>query len=201
MVVLKLTWIFAVSSTLLLFVGTPASPDIYRYKDENGVWHFTNIKSSNRYELYLRRTPKKAPKYVNKTNLNKYDKIILLASRQFQVDSSLIKAIIRAESGFDHRAVSSKGAQGLMQLMPDTAGEMNVKDPFDPKENILGGTRYLSVLLKRFENNKTLALAAYNAGPEEVASRKGIPPFPETRTFVKRVMRYYRSYNGGIESP
>jgi len=199
MVVLKLTWIFAASLTLLLFAGTPASPDIYRYKDENGVLHFSNTKSSNRYELYLRQTKRKPPKYGNKTDLNKYDEIIHLASKQFQVDSSLIKAIIRAESGFDHRAVSSKGAQGLMQLMPDTADEMNVKDPFDPKENILGGTRYFSALLKRFENNKTLALAAYNAGPEEVASRKGVPPFPETRTFVKRVMCYYRSYNGGIE--
>jgi soluble lytic murein transglycosylase len=86
-----------------------------------------------------------------------------------------------------------------MQLMPDTADAMEVKDPFDPKENILGGTRYISLLLKRFRNDKTLALAAYNAGPEVVESSRGIPPYPETKTFVKRVMNYYQSYNGESE--
>ena len=94
----------------------------------------------------------------------------------------------------DHRAVSRKGAQGLMQLMPDTADLMEVDDPFDPEENIFGGTRYLSLLLKRFRDDKTLALAAYNAGPEAVETHKGIPPFSETRTFVRRVLDYYRTY-------
>ncbi len=191
--ILRLTWMLSVSFPLLFFAGTPASADIYRYKDENGVWHFSNIKSNRRYELFVKQASKRP------SGKNKYDKMILQASRQFQVDSSLIKAIIKAESDFDHRAVSSKGAQGLMQLMPGTADDMDVKNPFDPEENILGGTRYFSLLLKRFKNNKTLALAAYNAGPQEVESRKGVPPFPETRSFVKKVMGYYRSFNGGIE--
>ena len=110
------------------------------------------------------------------------------------MDSSLIKAVIKAESDFDYQAVSGKGAQGLMQLMPETATDMEVRDPFNPEENILGGTRYLSLLLNRFDNNKSLALAAYNAGPENVENYQGIPPYPETQTFVKRVLNYYRKY-------
>ena len=196
---LRVTWISAVGLILFLFAGTPASADIYRYKDENGVWHFSNIKSNRHYELYIRWTPNNSSRYIIKGDIREYEEMIRQASKQFQVDSSLIKAIIKAESDFDHRAVSNKGAQGLMQLMPCTADDMNVKNCFDPKENILGGTRYFSLLLKRFNNNKTLALAAYNAGPEEVESRQGIPPFEETRTFVERVMNYYQSYNGGTE--
>jgi hypothetical protein len=196
---LKVPRRFLVCLILLLFAGTPASADIYRYKDKDGVWHFSNIKSNKHYELFIRWTPNHASKNITKDDTKDYEEVIRQASSKFQVESSLIKAIIKAESDFDHRAVSSKGAQGLMQLMPDTACDMNVKNCFDPKENILGGTRYLSLLLKRFNNNKTLALAAYNAGPEEVASRQGIPPFEETRTFVEKVMNYYQTYNGGAE--
>jgi len=185
MSVLKATLICAAGLIVLLFVCPPASSEIYRYKDEKGVWHYSNIRSSSHYKPYLSRASKKAPKGV--------------PANLFQVDRFLIKAIIRAESDFDCRAVSSKGAKGLMQLMPGTADAMEVKNPFDPKENILGGTRYVSLLLKRFSNNKTLALAAYNAGPKVVESSKGIPPYPETKTFVKRVMTYYQSYNGKAE--
>ena len=196
MIVLKAIWIGAVGLALILLACSPASCDIYRYKDENGVWHFSNIKSNSRYEPYLSRSAKKRSRRAPKQDVSQYDPLILLASNQYNVDKFFIKAIIKAESGFECRAVSNKGAQGLMQLMPGTADEMEVKNPFDPKENIFGGTRYVSLLLKRFKNNKTLALAAYNAGPEVVESRNGVPPFPETRTFVKRVMNYYQSYNG-----
>ena len=199
MFVLKAILICAAGLIVLFFVCPPASSDIYRYKDEKGVWHYSNIRSSRHYKLYMSRVSKKAPKGIPARDVSTYDEFILLASNLFQVDRFLIKAIIRAESDFDCRAVSSKGAQGLMQLMPDTADEMEVKNPFDPKENILGGTRYVSLLLKRFSNNKTLALAAYNAGPKVVESSKGIPPYPETKTFVKRVMNYYQSYNGKSE--
>jgi soluble lytic murein transglycosylase-like protein len=199
MFVLKATFICAAGLMVLLFLCPPASSEIYRYKDEKGVWHYSNIRSSSHYKPYLSRASKKAPKGVPARDVRKYDEFILLASNLFQVDRFLIKAIIRAESDFDCRAVSSKGAKGLMQLMPGTADAMEVKNPFDPKENILGGTRYVSLLLKRFSNNKTLALAAYNAGPKVVESNKGIPPYPETKTFVKRVMNYYQSYNGKVE--
>ena len=179
---------------LLFCVVPPVSAEIYRYRDERGVWHFTNIKSDRRYKLYLGKPSGGKSGHTGKTDLDGLEEIIHLAARQFQVDSSLIKAIIKAETDFDHRAVSRKGAKGLMQLMPDTAREMGVKDPLDPEQNILGGTRYLSLLLKRFNDNKTLAIAAYNAGPEEVASRRAVPPFPETRKFVKNVMNYYREF-------
>jgi len=184
----------AISLALSLFVNTPVTADIYRYMDKDGVWHFTNIKTESSYRLYIR-TPRKTPlEYIDA-----YEGIINQASRRFGIDTSLIKAVIKAESGFDRRAISSKGALGLMQLMPHTAEAMDVDNPFNPEENIFGGTRYLSLLLERFKNNKELAVAAYNAGPGNVESYQGIPPFPETKAFVERVMDYYRSYNSRAE--
>jgi soluble lytic murein transglycosylase-like protein len=178
-----------------LFCFSPSSfADIYRFKDERGVWHFSNLNNDPRFRLYFR-TPnhnKPANRYIRD-----YDEAIAKASRKFRVESSLIKAVIRAESAFDKQAVSHKGAQGLMQLMPQTAYDMEVGDPFDAEENILGGTRYLSLMLDRFQNNVHLALAAYNAGPERVEEHRGIPPFPETRAFVERVLRYYSQYGSG----
>lgn len=190
----RVTWIFFVSLGLLLWTGCPVSADVYRYVDKNGVWHFTNIKNDSRYRIYIR-TPKETPtEYIEK-----YAGMIKQASRRFGIEPSLIKAVIKAESDFDHRAISHKGAQGLMQLMPNTAEAMDVDNPFNPEENIFGGTQYLSVLLKRFNNNKRLALAAYNAGPEKVESYRGVPPYKETRMFVKKVFHYYRLYNTRAE--
>jgi soluble lytic murein transglycosylase-like protein len=186
----RLVRFFVAGLGLLLWTGYPVSADVYRYVDKNGVWHFTNIKNDSRYKIYIR-TPKETPSEY----IEKYEDVIKQASRRFGIEPSLIKAVIKAESDFDHRAVSHKGAQGLMQLMPRTADQMDVDNPFNPEENIFGGTQYLSVLLKRFNNNKRLALAAYNAGPETVESCKGIPPYKETRIFVKRVLDYYRLYN------
>lgn len=170
--------------------------DIYRYRDENGVWHFTNVATDARYRLYLRSSGKKAKEYIKD-----YSGIIEQASQRFGVEGPLIKAVIKAESNFDSSAVSSKGAQGLMQLMPQTAEEVEVEDPFSAEENIFGGTRYLGQLMKRFEGDKRLALAAYNAGPERVESYNGIPPFPETEAFVERVLKYYRFYSSEGAGP
>ena len=108
--------------------------------------------------------------------------------------SSLIKAVIKAESSFDHKAVSKKGAKGLMQLMPKTVNDMEVADPYNPEENIFGGAKYLSSLMERFKNNIEHALAAYNAGPEKVEQYNGIPPYSETKEFVKRVLSYLKEY-------
>ncbi len=174
----------------LPFISTPLWADIYRYVDKNGVWHFTNIKTDRRYTIFIRGTRQNPEVYIKE-----YGGIIKQASKRFGIDAHFIRAIIKAESGFDHKATSSKGAQGLMQLMPGTADDMAVEDPFDPEENIFGGARYFSLLLKRFKNDKILALAAYNAGPEAVDSYNGVPPFPETKAFVKRVMDYYETYN------
>lgn len=189
MSVTRLGAIFLVSAFLIFFSYNLTSADIYRYRDENGVWHFTNIKTDKRYKLYLRSSKKKPTEYIKE-----YGSIIKQASERFRIDPSLIKAVIKAESDFNHKAVSHKGAQGLMQLMPRTADDMDVKNPFNPEENIFGGTRYLSLLLDRFNNNTRLALAAYNAGPESVEDYRGIPPFSETKSFVKKVLYYYNRY-------
>ncbi|UCF84132.1 MAG: lytic transglycosylase domain-containing protein [Desulfobacteraceae bacterium] len=175
---------------LSLFFCIPVSADIYRYVDKDGVWHFTNVQTDVQYKLYI-----KTPRKTASAFIKEYGGIISQASRRFGVDVSLVKAVIKAESDFDHRAVSQKGAQGLMQLMPETSDAMAVGNPFDPEENIFGGTRYLSILLKRFKNDTRLALAAYNSGPERVETHNGVPPIPETERFVKKVMHYYHNYN------
>lgn len=190
MILSRISWGAALILGLSLFMSITAWADVYRYVDKNGVWHFTNIKTDRRYTIFIRSARKTPAEYIKE-----YGSIISQASKRFGIDAHFIRAIIKAESGFDHKATSSKGAQGLMQLMPGTADDMAVQDPFDPEENIFGGTRYFSLLLKRFKNDKILALAAYNAGPEAVESYNGVPPFPETKAFVKKVMDYYETYN------
>jgi soluble lytic murein transglycosylase-like protein len=185
------TGIAAALSLVLLIGVTPATADIYRYRDENGVWHFTNIQSDVRYKLYIRAYSRPATEYIRD-----FEGIISQASERFSVDPHLIKAVIKAESDFNHKAVSQKGAQGLMQLMPGTADAMKVGDPFNPEENIFGGTRYLSLMLSRFKNTR-LAVAAYNAGPERVEDCRDVPPIAETQSFVEKVMRYYGRYQSG----
>lgn len=176
-------------SLCLPLIASYSLADIYRFKDENGIWHFTNVKRDKRYNLYIRLNKQTPSSYIRD-----YGHIIKQAAGRFGVDPALVKAIIKAESAFDHQSVSSKGAQGLMQLMPQTVKDMDVKDPFNPEENIFGGTRYLSLLLDKFNNNKKLALAAYNAGPEKVKEYNGIPPFIETKNFVKKVLQFYQEY-------
>jgi soluble lytic murein transglycosylase-like protein len=173
----------------LFFSCISAQADIYRFKDENGVWHFTNIRSDRRYRLYIKTGSLKGNQYNRY-----YDTIIQRAAQQFSVEPHLIKSIIMAESSFDHNAISQSGAQGLMQLMPPTANDMEVQNPFDPEENIFGGTKYLSLLLKKFNQDKKLAIAAYNVGPSVVAQSNSVPLIPQTRRFVEKVMKYYSEF-------
>ena len=188
----RIVFPFVFCILFVLCASTIVSADVYRYCDKDGVWHFTNVQADARYKLYFRTYEKKSSEYIKE-----YEGIIQQASRRFNVDPLLIRAVIKAESDFDHRAVSQKGAQGLMQLMPQTATKMKVGNPFNPEENIFGGTRYLSLLLERFDNDERLALAAYNAGPEKVKDYQGIPPYPETKSFVRKVLAYYERLRSG----
>lgn len=175
---------------LLGAITEPALADIYRYVDEDGVIHFSNTPTHYRFRLYIRETNLDYRAYFDR-----YDRIITRAARKHGLDNSLVKAVIRAESDFDKNAVSRKGAQGLMQLMPETAKELAVKDSFDPHENINAGVRYLKRQLDNFQNNVPLALAAYNAGENAVRRYGRIPPYKETRTFVDRVLRYWDEFS------
>ena len=128
--------------------------------------------------------------------LNKYEDIINAASNSFGVDKNLIKSVILTESAANQNAVSSAKAKGLMQLIDSTATEMGVSNVWDPKENIFGGTKYLAEMLRKYNGDMNLALASYNAGPQNVDKYGGIPPFEETQNYVKRVKGYFNHLNG-----
>lgn len=169
--------------------------DIYRYVDRDGVVHFTNTPGDTKADLYLREPPKALPGRGSSGRDNAW--MIAYAeqcSRAYNLDPALIKAIIKAESNGERLAVSPKGAKGMMQLMPFTQKRLNVTNPFDPIENIDGGVRYIKELLGTFGGNLVNAVAAYNAGPAAVKKYGGIPPYEETRLYVKRVMDYYQRY-------
>jgi len=189
---------------LLFPVGSGAT--IYSYIDESGVVHFSNVPTEPQYRPVVRLNSLSGsadhagqvliPGYSGdwQPHPDSYDKLISLAASRYRVNPHLVKAVIRAESNFDYLAVSRKGALGLMQLMPDTASDMEVDDPFDPQDNIYGGTRYLRKMLGLFKGNLRLALAAYNAGPAKVISIGGVPRWQETVTYVQKVQYYYQVY-------
>lgn len=172
----------------LFVVIPPADADIYRYVDASGRVHFTDTPTHGRYDMYMK---EEAP--VKASNRSYLD-IIRRHATSYQLEEALVKAVIKVESDYQPRVVSRKGAQGLMQLIPQTAKDLKVSNPFDPYENIRGGSEYLRMMLDLFNNDVELALAAYNSGPSTVKRYGGIPPYDETQKYVKKVKRYLDYY-------
>lgn len=195
----------AALSAAIIWLGgvwSPAPAQVYRYQDENGITVLTNVKPApGRYQnvrnigcygtcitgVDWRATPLRKAEYREE---------VRAAAEVHGVDAALIRAIMHAESWFDYMAVSRAGAEGLMQLMPATQVRFGVTDPFDPLDNISAGAAYLAELLSEFENDRDLAVAAYNAGESAVRKYDGIPPFPETQEYVRRVRILHARYGG-----
>jgi len=193
----RTTNLFAVVVVVTGFVSS-AFADVYVYKDKNGVLTFTNVPNHSGYRRVLRETSNPTSSSTAVFNAS-YDALIRTASGRYNIDADLVRAVIKAESDFNAAARSQKGAMGLMQLMPDTARLHNVSDAYNPGENVEGGVRHLRMLLDRYEGDLELSLAAYNAGSAAVEKHRGIPPFAETRDYVRRVLRFYDSYRGGLQ--
>ena len=187
------------------WVAEPARADIYTFKDANGVIHFTNVPADSRYSVMIREsyksaTPDKdAEQSIRRRKSQAYAKAVSKAAREHNLDQALLQAIISVESGYNPQAVSRKGAVGLMQVMPETAQRYGVINLYDPAENIHAGAGYLRDLMRKFNNDLSLTLAAYNAG-EDAVIRYGnrIPPYRETRLYVPRVMALYQQYRPPI---
>ena len=182
--------------------AAPASGQSFKLTDADGTVHFTNAPSDPRYQRmgftsgtqagFLRLPEGDTGPFVQE---------IKDADERYGVPMKLVSAVIRAESGFNARAVSPKGARGLMQLMPTTAATLGVRNSFDPRENIDGGVRHLRSLIDRFPNRLPLALAAYNAGEKAVVQYNGIPPYPETQDYVTKVLYFYGGLVEGGTTP
>ena len=196
-----------ISLFALLLPAAPAAADIYRYVDRTGTEHYTNIQpKGNGWQRVLRasngarsRRPSAAARKAaigapDPARLKRYDAYIREAALLYVLPEAFIRAVMRTESAFYVDAVSQKGAMGLMQLMPATARAMGVLDPFDPRQNILGGARFLRVLANRLRGDLVLTIAAYNAGEGAVQKYGGIPPYAETRRYVQRVLTHYYAY-------
>jgi soluble lytic murein transglycosylase-like protein len=189
--------LFAIS-ILLATASAGAATKIYGYVGPDGQRHYTDMPDSNRYRLLL------LSSHALTESGDRYDPELLARSPQFDpiietaaasaaLEANLLRAVIAVESGFNSRAVSKRGAIGLMQLMPATAMRFGVSNAFDPRQNVRAGAQYLKFLIERFDNDLSLALAAYNAG-EQAVDRSGgqIPPFMETQAYVPRVLKIYR---------
>jgi soluble lytic murein transglycosylase-like protein len=200
---------FGMAIVCLWHLGVNAA--IYQCVDRFGAMTFTNAPASqscrvlsNEWKSPLAKSDFSRQKGIGfgfderfSPDPNSYDQHIRIISLRYGIDPFLIKAMIRTESDFDRFAVSRQGAQGLMQLMPGTSRDLNVINPFDPRENIDGGVRYLRAILDSFDGDLALSLAAYNAGPNLVKRYQRIPAIPETVDYVKRVLYYYKGYKGG----
>lgn len=190
----------AVATSLLFAAGAGAEEKLYQYVDEDGVTVITNVppghaKRALRMKADGEVTKVTAPlEFQPSRDTGQYDEHIQEACALYRIPPALVRAVMASESSFNPKAVSPKGAMGLMQLMPGTAAEMFVADAFDPRQNILGGVRYLRILANLFDGDMVKIVAAYNAGPEAVRRAEGIPAFAETQEYVRRVLRLYFAY-------
>jgi len=202
--------------TAFLVCGMAANAAIYSFRDSKGRLFLTDSPPNNKYKIVV--TTKKdrvgpdlpstfggtqsyvqmAPQKILLPNDETFSSYINQAARQYGVDPYLIKSVVKVESDFDPSVVSSKGARGLMQLIPSTARLVGCDNAFDPSDNIRGGAKYLKMMLDRFGGNLDHALAAYNSGPGRVDQYNGIPPFRETQNYVNKVKHYYRQFRTGL---
>lgn len=203
--------------SLLLALCVPSSlalADFYRFVDRNGDVHYTNVQPSGPGWQRLHHGGRSATGYaagrpvmaararrLDPDRMRRYDGHIQEAARLYQLPEAFIRAVVQVESNFYPDVVSRVGAMGLMQLMPATAMSMGVMDPFDPRQNVLGGTRFLRVLANKFRGDMVLTAAAYNAGETAVSKYGGVPPYAETRRYVRNVLHHYytfRSMEGAV---
>jgi soluble lytic murein transglycosylase-like protein len=208
----------------LIVVGTlftlhvlayPAHAQVYSFRDRGGTQHFTNVPSDGRFRALamdqsrgsrLSFTPRAPVTAMDRRDVfagsdrlwspapADLERMIDETAQRYGVETALVHAVVRAESDFDHLAISSSGAQGLMQLMPGTASEVGVRNAFRPQENLAGGVYYLRQLIDRFGGNTQLAVAGYNAGPGAVERFGGVPPYSETIEYLERVFRFRQEY-------
>ncbi|MFO7830699.1 MAG: transglycosylase SLT domain-containing protein [Desulfuromonadaceae bacterium] len=161
---------------------------VYKHVDAEGRVHFSNVPVQSGFTFYCTEASDSS---LETASINT---LVAHYARKHRLDPDLVKAVMRAESNFDPGCVSSAGARGLMQVMPATAAEIEIYDLFDPSQNIAAGSRYLRQMFERFSGNLDLALAAYNAGPAVVERYSGVPPYAETRMYLKNVKKYFNQY-------
>ncbi len=191
-------------------VTPAANADIYVTKDAEGNLSFTNRKPDGDAKVYMKTSPTPgtpragvtpyAPQDRDVTRYTRYDEYIRQAATLYQIPEQLVRAVMKVESDYDPRAVSYAGATGLMQLMPETAERMQVKDIRDPRENIFGGVRYLRILANLFNGDLDLTIAGYNAGEGAVMQYGGIPPYAQTKDYVVKVTSFYRRYRSNPDA-
>lgn len=180
---------------VVLFSCSTTLASMYVCRDKSGRTSFTNLPGGTNCKPYSIKKNKRSRQWKSGgSNSARYDHYIRRVAKRYNVDPRLIKAIIKTESDFNHRAVSKSGAQGLMQLMPETARDLRVSNPFNPKENIDGGTRYFRKMMDTFKGDLVLSLAAYNAGPGLVMRTGGVPQIAETRRYIDKVLKRYKAY-------
>lgn len=176
---------------VIFILQTQGRADVYQYVDDRQVIHLTNVPAGPKYRVLIK---ERDFNYYPPPSAGPFHELIDWTAGKYGVDGDLVKAVIKAESNFNHKAVSKKGAKGLMQLMPKTAMDLGVDDCFHPGANIDGGIRHLSYLIGLYGGDLRLSLAAYNAGEAAVAKYRGIPPYAETRTYVRQVLAFYDRY-------